>query len=144
MNILILLLGPIFWGIIGLFRGRMLVTNKRELRPPHLAKFAWTLILLPILFSLLALTTFLVATKIFDYQDAGRILLFSVFGFMLLLAATLSRAKKHSVPTPSYHPERINISDDEVASSKPDFSNLDDIWTVYQKHCWKRFANSLF
>ena len=128
MQLLLILLGPIVWGAVGLFRGRMPISSYRELRPPHLARFAWTLILLPVVFIVLA-AIFLAISYNFNYptKDAGRILIFAMCALMIFLAVTLSKSKKYSVPVHRYTTEtKIEIPVDSDVKSGPDFSNIDD------------------
>lgn len=129
MQLLLILVGPIVWGVAGLFRGRMPISSYRELRPPHLARFAWTLILLPVVFCALAASAFAIATLHFNYptKDAFLFLMFSIFALMLFLAIALAKAKKYSVPVHSYVTEtKIEIPVDSDVKSGPDFSNIDD------------------
>ena len=128
MLLLFVLIGPIVWGAVGLFRGRMPITAKHELLPPHLNRFAWTLILLPVSFCVLSATAVAIASHSFNYpiKDSFSILFFAVFGFMLVLAATLSKAKKYSTRILYTGGERVEIPVDRVQDSGPDFSNIDD------------------
>ena len=129
MGLMLLLLGPIAWGIVGLVRGRMPISGNRELRPPHVVRYAWTLILTPVIFSALALGTYFLATGLFkcSAEDVARVLMFSVFALLLVLAFTLSKAKKHSVPSSSYASDQaIDFNSDEIRQSAPDFSNIED------------------
>ena len=129
MYLLLILLGPVVWGIAGLVRGRMQISAKRELHQPHLAWYAWMLILGPIAFTVLSVLGYLLAISVMGWpaDDAARILMFSVFIWVLVLACILSRAKRHSVPIAVFKSDTaIQIDEREVRSTGPDFSSIDE------------------
>ena len=125
----LLTIGPIVWAIVGLCRGRMPISQYRELKPPHLKRFAVGLILAPLIVLSVCSLAYLVGASMFDLsrQNSMPILIFGMVSLPLALAVLLSRAKKYSKPIrEKMMLDTIVIPDADVSSSYPDFSNLND------------------
>jgi hypothetical protein len=128
VNLLFILIGPIIWGIFGLVRGRMPISAKRELRAPHLARFAWMLILIPVAHAIVSIFAYLILTAVSGWfaKSMSGFLMCSVFTLLLFIAGLLSRAKRYSTPVQNFKTVNpIHFDDQDARSSEPDFSDLD-------------------
>ena len=94
-----LLFVPVIWATIGLVRGRMPISNLRELKPPYLRRFAIGFIVAPFAIALICAATILVAIGLFkfDREDTNPTLFMGIVALPALLALLLSRAKRFPV-----------------------------------------------